>query len=262
MNVTVVGKTLVFITLALSLLLFGFALGIYSNRIDWPGQAPTLSGDKTKGRVTELREQVDQWSAAALLAHTRWQQNRDALVRLEARRPEDLQWYAQQIKLLEDGSPNDVIQQIVLRDAKDGKLEVDSAGHPLMEPAPGVRFSRRGYREEFNHLKDESEAATTAANDLVNQQKALTQVINGDEGKPRGLRTLIQEEELAQRNAGEEVEHLKPRRINLQVEGQMLQQRQRALAARLDELKKSGVALLGPASALDSPSAPRHTPRP
>lgn len=262
MNVTVLGKTLVFITVALSLLLLGFALGIYSNRIDWPGQTATLSGGKTTGRVPELRKELDDWSNAAVLAHTRWQRNRDALVRLEAKRPEDLQWYAQQLKLLEDGSPNDVIQQAVLRDAKDGKLEVDSAGHPLMEPAPGVRFSRRGYREEFSRLKDESEATITATNELVNQQKALTQVINGDEGKPRGLRTLIQEEELTQRNAGEEVEHLKPRRINLQVEAQMLQQRQRALAARLDELKKSGVALVGPASALDSPSAPRHTPRP
>lgn len=256
--ITLVGKSLLFIMLALSLLFFGFALGIYTNHIDWPGGVKTATGTLSQGEVGRLTKEVKDWQGQASLARERADKASQMLARLEQKRPEDLAWYAAQLKLLEDGGP-DSVKQVVLHEDKNGKLELDAEGHPLMEPPNGVSHSRRGYNEEFDRLKADTQSAIAATTALINQQKELTQIINGEEGKPRGLRALIHEEELTQRSSAEELEHLRPLRINRQVERALLEKRQRSLTARLEELKHGAGT---PVTALDSAALPGHTPRP
>lgn len=254
---TTLGKILVVTTAALSLAFLGFALGIYTNRIDWPGGAKTPSGSLTTGLLSEAGEQVKQWQKQAEDARNAWSAATEALVRLEKRQPAVEKGYAEQINLAETAPAPQVVNVF---DRKDSRLDAD--GRPVMVASEPPLLSRRSYYEELSRMNQEIQRGSAEVSRLIGRERELTLRLTGDPNGPRGLRVLAREEKVAQQNALDEEERLRPLRINLQVEARLLEIRQRALEARADELRRVGIAAGALPSLLDSPAASRHTPRP
>ena len=265
MNATLIGKLLVFFNLVLSLMFAAMALGIYTNRIDWPGTAsPTVPGEKVLGEYGERKEAIQKQEQVASTALTRWLDMTEKLDRLElsrpaqelkpddvVSRPEAVAWYADMLNILKTGTdrsgkPNKVT---ALPRDKDGKLVLkrDPATQLLAlatgQPVPGPTNQALQSESEYKAALEKTEqaiAATRARGLEANEaEKILTIQINGIAGMQKGLRALIDEVEAAGRSALAELEYLRPFRYNRQAEGELLDKRQRALEARREELKKA-----------------------
>lgn len=256
---TTLGRILVVTTVALSLVFLGWATGIYTNRVDWPGTANAPGTDNSRVEVERLRAEIAEWTRDAGLARGDCQRQTQALVQLEKRRPAQQKWYAERMELAEKGPPNEVIEVI---QRKDGQVVYDGAGLPAMEPSNPPLRSRQAYQQELAQMNDDIMRRSAEVSQLIATQRQLTARINGERGGPRGLRTLLGEEQRVQENARAETEGLKPERVNLQVEARLLEKRQRSLAARLEELRQAGLAAGQPSSLLDSAIPSRHTPAP
>ncbi len=246
MNVTLLGKLLVLLVVVLSLGLCTFAIGVSTNRIDWPGTgAPAIPGAKSTGELARLKGEVDEAQKAVVLAVGRCDDAAQVLARREARVPKDRQYYARQLEILEGkdaaGNPvNDPIQ--VLVPAKGGP---DADGLPVLEARAPARplESRRAAKEELARLDQEIAKQMAAVKDLIAREKSVTVEINGVKGEQKGWRDLLAEETGAHEKALAEIEAVRPLRYNRQVEAAILAQRQAALQARLNDLRKVGVAL-------------------
>lgn len=264
MLLTRLGKALVFVQLALGVACAAFAAGVYTNRIDWAGTgkgaAAAASGVFGK-KLAEFETWGNGTTGVARIAQVRWEKERAALQALEAKRPREQKWYAEKIAALEGvdaaGQPVDAKIE-VLAPREEGKPEYEPDGRPRLV-GDETLASRREYGTRLAQRHREITDTEDAIKKLLGQEAALTQQIDGVRGKTRGLRDLLQEEQAAQANAVQEFDHLKPLRVNREVQAVMLLQRNETLQNRLKELSDKGVAVR---SVLDSPETPGHTPRP
>src|SRR5262245_26074028 len=103
MNVTSAGKILVFVNLTLSLLFAAWAVGIATNRIDWPGGGATVSGEKAKGEMGKRRDDVAKYEKDASLALANWQTHNRTLVANLVQRTQAQAWFEQKLKHTNEG---------------------------------------------------------------------------------------------------------------------------------------------------------------
>jgi hypothetical protein len=246
MSMNLFGKILVFLNLTLSLLLAGLALGISTNRIDWPGTGRTVPGELAKGELGKKKVELQHWTGLATQANSTWQVASVGLLKVEDERRANQKWYEDQLDVLagRDKSGKPVAGAIGTLVYNKGQLQLDQQGRPALQAAP--LKSRDAFIAELDKLKMDIAAEMTAIADLENQEAQLTLKINGEKGKQKGLRDLLGEEQLARQNSLAEAEFLKPLRINRQVEAEVLSERRQSLEARIAELKKTGVAVREP----------------
>src|SRR5262249_37098728 len=104
MNATLIGKSFIFVNLILSVLFAAWAVGIFTNRIDWPGGgAPTVPGEKA-GEVNKRKDEITRREKEASLTLANWEAWAATLNSRETdQRPNALAWYAAKLKGLEDG---------------------------------------------------------------------------------------------------------------------------------------------------------------
>src|SRR5262245_19824709 len=108
---TKLAKVLVFVALAFSITFLAWSVGMVTNRIYWH-TPPADGGQKVIGKVNQLKgrvkELVDARSGSnpAELggADGRWYANTIRLHALEAQRPKNQQFYADQIKVVRTGT--------------------------------------------------------------------------------------------------------------------------------------------------------------
>ncbi|MCS6852649.1 MAG: hypothetical protein NZ700_15950, partial [Gemmataceae bacterium] len=101
---TRIGKILVLVNFLFALTFSGWAVGLYTQRVDWAFRVD--EGGKIKpdtGEIGRLRERIALLQRVRDPALARWQTARTALARLEAERAKNQEWYAEQIKILETG---------------------------------------------------------------------------------------------------------------------------------------------------------------
>jgi hypothetical protein len=236
MNITLIGKILVVATVVLSLMVAAFAVGIYTNRIDWPGTA------SAPGEYTKRKTEVDEAQKAAGIALARLEDASKDLAQLEARIPKDQEFYADKLTILQEGQDKAGAPQPV---------QVFTAGRPdelglpmLQWKAPAnPLLSRRQALEELKRLNGEIVKEHDAIKGVIARQEEQTLEINGIAGKQKGLRDLVAEEDRTRKNALAEMEVLRPLRYNREVESELLATRQGVLEARLRELQKIGMAV-------------------
>jgi hypothetical protein len=243
MNATTVGKSLVFVNLVLSMIFATWAIGIYTNRIDWPGGGtPSVPGERALGEVGKRKAEITEAEKAAGLALANWQSWTGTLTQLEqVQRPQARAWFAAKLKGLEEGAGP--VPSLVY--GMDGKLQVGAEGQPIASLKP-----RAALRQEIAAVDAETERVAAQANKDLKAAEELTIQINGiREGnlvKQKGLRDLLAEEEQAGENARNEIEYVRPLRYNRQAEVELLQKRQASLARRMAELKQEATASRGP----------------
>ncbi len=259
---TQLGKILVFVTVALSLLMFGWALALFTNRIDWTankGQA-----GQPAGRLAERQDRDKEARAALEVANLRWHDAlvgndgrdkrpvRDGLLAWEKRRADDRVWYAAQLKEARtgDGMGGKVpIKRVSL--TKEGQPIPDAAnfGRPTMVPAErrkddkgqggGPLYCHDYYIRQLGELTQRIQAAQAEYQQAVNEAATLTDELIDKKDGSKGLRHRIVDEEEKIKRINEELKDVADRRTNSMVETELLLARRAQLERRVDELKKA-----------------------
>src|SRR5262249_43714953 len=105
---TLFGKMLVFIIFFLSMLFTGWAIGIYTERVEW-AQAYNVLGEPVEnkpGRLSELAKEIELAVERREVAERRWQAAFQELPRVDQHRNEYLKWYGDLLQATRSG--NDV----------------------------------------------------------------------------------------------------------------------------------------------------------
>jgi len=265
---TKLAKILIFITVALSIMMAAWALGVYTNHIDWSANKAT--GDRSAGelakridRITLLRSVLsgtaandDKTKADAVNAvkdyrgstenkprteetaggaENHWRTAWAVLYRNEYYRADYQNWYAQELKKLETG--NDKVMTVVYNE---GTLVLDKNGRPQLQeyldankkPLYPLDNLRRALADEQKKL----DAALVKVGTLIKEETALTEELAGKEGNG-GMRGQLAREQVKGQKVNQEREDLKPLLINTAVESQLLIKRKEQLEQRVNELK-------------------------
>jgi hypothetical protein len=248
MKMTMAGKIALFMNLALSVIFAFWGFGIYSQRVNWTDKKIGEREGEYAKRATEIKQLVDarnrvdgRWAAALGSANPP-----RGVLGLEALWPAKQAWYKQQIDILKTGDAN---QKILGIEFEQGRIKINpKTGLPVLntimdqntkQPVPGLA-SLRILDEAYAKIHADILTATAEIDNLVSQEKALTEQL-GD-GKVRGLRFDLAQQQLAEKKSLDEQEYLQPLLYNSMVEQQSLEDRQKVLEARVKSLQSSSVA--------------------
>jgi hypothetical protein len=255
---TLLGKILVFVNLLLSFLMLSWAVGLYTNRIDWTATA--AKGEKPEGVLVGKKKRVDSANASLALAGDRWRAalrgmpegptaaSRDGLAGLEKRIAEDDKWYADQLKEARFGPGGQAGKQQIntIKLGLDGlAVAPTSLNRPTMEQAARRKSDKpdeqtrplycyQYYVAELARLTQAIEAEQVSYQDAVKQAADLTQLAIG----PKGLRQRIADEQVKEGRIKEEMRDVLGRETNAVVEMELLTARQDQLQRRVEELQK------------------------
>src|SRR5262249_18424848 len=150
------------------------------------------------------------------------------------RRPRDQQFFAKELRLLETGINNENPPRIV--NVLNGVIQLKPEDVVDMIPAPKPFEARDVYEKQQQQTQAALPASISEYQALVAEDVRLTDLINGE----KGLRqVLFNEEEIKLARIKQEIEDLKPLYINVMVDLQLLDKRQKALEARREELNRT-----------------------
>src|SRR6266478_4333470 len=127
---TQLGKILVFVNLVFSLVLAAFALGIYTNRIDWVGPSASQSEGEINKRVADIKTLTEVYNRST----ARWLREYANLPAQEKQRKDNETWYAQQLAALVEGKGGN--QPIDILVFQNGALQLNQQQLPQLGPAP------------------------------------------------------------------------------------------------------------------------------
>lgn len=258
---TYYAKILIVVHLALSLILAAWAVGIYGSRIDF----------SDKGELKEKQRELKDALTIRDLAMARYDTAKANLQQAEALRPQLQAWYAAQLTQLEkgvDAAGKPVSNPVQELWYEKGALQLDPATQrprlrdiawtrPLQ---PLVDLDRLG--QEYDKAIQDILAEKKQLDAHVAEEQRLTEEVNGDGQKKKGLRKQledVQEEMLSSLGEKEflrrlersgvylvlpsikdmegEHEHLMRTLYNRKIEAQSQIHRQKQLESRLEELR-------------------------
>lgn len=243
---TFLGKLLVLVNLVISLMLATFALGMFTNRIDWPDKTAKTGGSgASQGVLSKKKAELAQWRDAMAPAYTRWQELRKAVLEEEAKQPEDRKWYQEQMGILETGK-NSAGAEAPIQTFKymDKTLVLDDKGRPKLEPIvqdakdSPVKCAVAG-KADWKEVVEEIQETEKNILAKLEEQEKLSGQVNGGKGE-LGLRVLLEEQERAARAVSAEIDYLRPQRVNRQAEADVLLRRTSGLERRVEELQNKG----------------------
>ncbi len=231
------GKVLVYINLTLSLIFAVWALGVYTQRVDWTDKKKEATDERSWGRIAKSKDEIDRWTGPGSkggprpVAEGRWQAALVDVRAVEGLREATKAWHADQLAALEskgkDAAPIKRVAyvkgEMQVKDARP-VLEVvnDKAGQPLKP--------REGLKQDQAKLNADLAEIQKTIRDLTAQSTKLTEEMVV-------LFREIERAAQAREGAGAEQRYLEQILYNVQAESELLFDRQRALEARLQELK-------------------------
>ena len=223
------GKILVYVNLVLAIGMCVWAFGLYSTRIDWSNKP--AKGSEPPGELAKRMAALKQVDSALQTAEARQRAAALDLRTMERRRPRDQGFFAKELGLLQTGINNENPPRIVSVQA--GVIQVNPAdGMVVMIPAPKPFESLDVYEKQQQQTQAALLASISEYQALVEEDTKKIEQIIGE----KGLRQqLFNEEEIKLARIKQEIEDLKPLYINVMVDLQLLDKRQKALEARLKE---------------------------
>jgi hypothetical protein len=256
---TLLGKILVFVNLLLSFLMLSWAVGLYTNRVDWT--ATKAKGDKPDGVLLARQERIKTANASLLVAGDRWRSalrgipdspvaaTRDGLFGVEKRIADDRKWYADQLAEGKQGPGGQAGKQQInwIKFGPDGlAVSPTSLNRPALEPAIRRKSDKpdetgrplycyQYYVADLARITQAIDAQQVAYQDAVKQAADLTQLAIG----PKGLRQRIADEQVKNSRVKEEMRDVLGRETNAIVETEILASRQGQLEKRVEELQKT-----------------------
>lgn len=266
---TLFGKILILVNVALSIGFAAWAVAIYGNRVDW-GETREAPG-KMKGKLLERKEELEEWKKTYETAVQRYNAALGQLNNLERLRPQEQKYYRDELARMETGLdargnlvPNPVTELVYEK----GQLKLDpKTGRPVQRAVDWQRprqplLDLDRLDKEFKITHEELAKEKKALDELLNQEKDLTERLNGDGKTKKGLRREMDEVQEAilhclgekeflrrmekagvnvsipvSRGIDGEQEYLKPLLYNHKAELEIALRRQRRMEARVQELK-------------------------
>jgi hypothetical protein len=250
---TLLGKLLVFATVALSFLMLSWAAALYTNRIDWSANPPKEGNPE--GVMVGRKKRVETAYVALGVADARW---RDALrgsdakenphyglLAWEQQRPANRVLYAQALQALQSGPGGDKTKPVArIKTTEDGRPVVDPrTGLPELVPAERRKakaedkgeplFCAQFYVDRLADLTQQIQTQQDKYQKAVKEEAALQEQIIG----PKGLRQRIIDEQTKNKRVDEELKDLAGRKTNSLVDTELLLARRAQLERRIEELK-------------------------
>ncbi len=229
------GKNLVLINAALSIMFVGWSVGLYSQQMPWENEIKNELVPEIKGLV-EARDRADARWLTAYVKVT--QQEKD----LPARRS----FYAEQLKIANTGMDDTgkkIEPAVSAPEVRDGLVIVKRDGRVGFQIDGRNAMSFAGYKAAIEKQLDETRDTKQKTNKVTSDTTVLTTEVNGT--KPaseaitrveKGLRGQLLEAISLKKNAQLEQEFLQSPLTNDKVELELLKRRQMALESRLKEL--------------------------
>jgi hypothetical protein len=251
------GKVLVFVNLAFSLIMASWAGALYANRLDWSDTAPKPDqppGElyKRDQRFQELSKGFEDREGKFTLARSKLRSLEEGLtpakeepdkslaLRLDGRSAERL-WYArelQQLHLLATPPNNPARAAVFTGSVPRTPPGPNGWGRPVMAPFQTKDgkpvFSLAHYDGQESKLLPELAGLYAQLREKIDEDAAEAQKLEG----PKGLQNRLTDEKLKRDAVLDELKLLKPLYVNTVVETQNLIERRRQLEERITELKK------------------------
>jgi hypothetical protein len=254
---TLFGKLLVLLNLALALVLAAWSLNIYANGIDWTDRKDTKSTPPRLGQFAIRKEKLDELWKGVPPAQQDWLRERAQLAREEKRLADERAWYDQAIRYVLTGPAKgknirDVaiaVQDDPNTGVKKGEVLLDQQGLPQLGPirdpnnVPLQLQSLAEYNMEDEGILKDIAAQIAQHSAQIAEANALTDKIIGDKEKGiRGLQQRIYDEQAKNADLLAEIKMVGPQLINTLVEAQLVNKRHEQMIRRIEELKKTKVA--------------------
>lgn len=240
------GKVLVFLNLTLSLVFATWALGVWTQRVDWTDKKKDAADERTWGKVAVYREEMNRLNGTGDkpgprgLAELRWLGAVADVRAVEKERSRRQEWYADQINALENGTTvkgvavNEPIKRPVY---VKGELQLEKDGLPKLEVVP----DRAGKPlQARTRLEQDKDALAAEIAKVQGEIKALTMESDRLTERVRQLFVEIERTARTRQGSQEEQRYLEQIMYNVRVEAELLLDRQKELEARLSELKAIG----------------------
>jgi hypothetical protein len=254
---TLFGKILVLLNLALALMLAAWSFNIYANGIDWTDRKDTKTTPPRMGEFAKRAAQLDELWKGVPAVQQDWLRERAALANEERSLVDERAWYDGEVRYVLVGpAKNKGIFQVAIAPQDDpntgvkkGQVLLDAQGHPQREPIrdpqnnPLPLQSLAEYNKEEDSILKEIEKLVAEHSAQIAEASALTDKIIGDKDKGiRGLQKRINDEQAKNADLLAEIKLVEPQFINTLVEAQLVNKRHDQMKKRIDELKKTNVA--------------------
>jgi hypothetical protein len=225
---TLFGKILVVVNLVFSLVLFGWAFGVYTQRIDWSNKKGT-KGPEDRGELAKRQETYNELWRALDPAEKRQKLAAGTLGNLEGERNVDRPLHKQRLEQLRTlATDMDPAQSASIQDGKVVMAPADFKDRDNKGPR-SLAYYERELTVKSGLINDEM----TAFENLVKQDNDLLNQLVGE----KGLRErLFREVRVKQARIVAEQEALQPVLTRTLVESDDLLRRQRQLQERVAEL--------------------------
>jgi hypothetical protein len=240
---TSLGKALVLATVFFSLVFLAIAANIFLNSPNWgwdSKHARKEFGTPIPSEIDKRKPLISELAQARYRALEGWKEASKRLAKLEIEIPQYQLQYADEQARLRTGDPMD---QKALAKLKPWLFEKDpKTGKPLFDFGE-VDNTFNGYTKVLNGLLANTKKKRDEVDAVIKEEQALTEELNGKvdaTGKQeKGLYALIALEDDVRRRALEEIEDIRPGYFEALIYSQDLLKRQRALKARIAELKSA-----------------------
>lgn len=239
------GRILVFVNLALSLIFVAWSVGLYSQQVPWKTYR-TSDGETVRGRIDVLKEDVQHAVEARDRAEARYLLAHADLLRLDQELPKRRAFFDEQLKLATtgigaDGKPD---PHPVRRPKLEGELVgLDRTKWPVQQVGGKDALSYQGYRDALHKTSADLQFTVDETKKQVSRTTELTTEIEGTKpfadaytAAEKGLRGQLRDARTLRRNALLEGQYLQTPITNYKVELELLQRRGEALEARLKEV--------------------------
>ncbi|MFL5244573.1 MAG: hypothetical protein ACJ8FY_20935 [Gemmataceae bacterium] len=246
---TTFGKVLIFLNLVLALAGAAWAMGLYTQRVNWTGKA---GPDGTPGKVQALTDKIKDRLNGLAIAEARYGAEPSRLFGLENFRASAQATYRAQLAQLQDGDQN--CKEVVV---KDGAVVMDpnpqSNWLPLFQAAKDRNGNpMRSIKMQLGEISKTQDSIHQVMLDIDKAHKdnaRITALLIGD----KGLRERLASEHAKARKIEDAIIHrdvdkgiydgdLRARTRDYEVERALLAERNKQLEERVKELEKTGVA--------------------
>lgn len=217
------GKTLVYLNTFVAVILFGWAVSLYTNRVDWFDR--TIEDGKVEGQLTQLQAEVKRYSEQIKSAQQAY-----AAVALRAAETEidrDYRNYIFKQRLADINRVDDKVQFLTqLRESKSALIDVGKSG-PVINGLNGKPLQGLGIlRKKFDDLTKEGLDREAK---IVKYRTEYAQLCD----EVDSVQAEVLRQKIIFNNLQDEQDYLADARINWEQQLRTLEVRQTQLQARL-----------------------------